>query len=159
DRRHHGRRSALAVHRAIAGADLPMRQGDVVGGRYRLIQHIADGAMGRIYLAETEGLGARVVVKVLKPKMLKDEEFRIRFQREAQAVAAIDHPTGASFLDLVLDERTCLVREYAPGPSLRELLEKEGPMDAARARKLALRLCWALHAVHAAGVIHRDLKP
>ena len=135
-----------------------MKPGEVVGGRYRLVQHIADGAMGRIYLAETE-LHAKVVVKVLKPRLIKDEEFRIRFQREAQAVASIDHPNVAKFLDLVIGEPTCLVMEYAPGPSLRELLEKEGPMEAQRARKLALRLCWALHAVHAAGVIHRDLKP
>jgi serine/threonine-protein kinase len=136
-----------------------MKLGDVVGGRYRLVQHIADGAMGRVYIAETEGLGARVAVKVLKQRLLKDEEFRIRFQREAQAVAAIDHPNVARFLDLILEEPTCLVMEYAAGPSLRELIEKEGPMQAPRVRKLAMRLCWALHAVHAAGVIHRDLKP
>jgi serine/threonine-protein kinase len=100
-----------------------------------------------------------VAVKVLKPELSVDRSLRVRFHKEAQALAPIRHPNVVRFIELVVGEPTLLVTEYAPGPTLREAIEKEGRLQPARASAIAVRLSWALHAVHAAGVIHRDMKP
>src|SRR5581483_6244629 len=76
--------------------------GQIIGGRYKLMERLGSGAMGEVYIAENQSIGQRVAVKLLKPELLVDPHFRKRFQREAQAVAAIAHPNVARFLDLVV---------------------------------------------------------
>jgi serine/threonine-protein kinase len=100
-----------------------------------------------------------VAIKLIRPTLLNDPEFRQRFQREAQVIASIEHPNVARFFDLVLGDPVFLVMEYVRGPTLTEILKREKQLEIGRAVDLAIRLCWGLHAVHAAGVVHRDLKP
>ena len=133
--------------------------GDVIGERYRLIDRIGDGAMGQVFLAENLAIGMRVAVKLLKPELLANPDFRLRFKHKAEAVAAIQHPNVARFLDLVVGDPTFLVMEYVDGPTLEQVIAKEGPLPPRRAAEIAVRLCWGLHAAHRAGIIHRDLKP
>ena len=133
--------------------------GDVIGERYKIVAHIGGGAMGKVYLAENVTIGMRVAVKLLKPELLANPDFRLRFKHEAEAVAAIQHPNVSRFLDLIVDDPTFLVMEYVPGPTLAEELRANGPLLPRRAVDIAIRLCWGLHAAHRAGVIHRDLKP
>jgi serine/threonine-protein kinase len=133
--------------------------GQIIGARYRLERSLGRGGMGQVFVAENLAIHRQVAVKVLHPHLLADAEFRSRFQREAEAVAAIDHPNVARFIDLVVGDPTFLVVEYVPGPTLSETLKDEGRIELGRALRLAVRLCWALDAVHAAGVVHRDLKP
>jgi serine/threonine protein kinase len=133
--------------------------GDTIGERYRVIDKLGGGAMGEVYLAENLTIGLRVAVKLLKPELLANPDFRIRFKHEAEAVAAIQHPNVARFLDLIVDDPTFLVMEYVTGPTLDAVLAKEGPLAPRRAADIATRLCWGLAAAHRAGVIHRDLKP
>jgi tRNA A-37 threonylcarbamoyl transferase component Bud32 len=135
-----------------------LRVGDVVGNRYRLLEVLGDGAMGQVFVAENQAIGFKVAIKVLKPEILANPEFRQRFQQEAQAVGSIEHANVARFLDLVVGDPTFLVMEYVRGETLRAVLAR-GRLPIPRAVHIATRLAWGLDAAHAAGIIHRDLKP
>jgi hypothetical protein len=137
----------------------PLLIGDVIAGRYKLVQHLGDGGMGQVWIAENLSIGAKVALKVLKVELLADAEFRKRFQREAEAIAAINHRNVVRFLDLVVGDPTVLVMEYVPGRTLAALLKDEERIDPIRAVHLTIRLCWALEAAHKAGIVHRDLSP
>ena len=136
----------------------PLLPGDVIAGRYKLIETLGNGAMGQVFVGEILSIGRRVAIKVLKPELLVDAQFRRRFQQEAEAVAAIEHRNVARFFDLVVGDPTFLVMEYVPGPTLAAAL-RPGPLEPVRALNIVRRLCWALEAAHRAGVIHRDIKP
>ncbi|HEY1586493.1 MAG TPA: serine/threonine-protein kinase, partial [Polyangia bacterium] len=133
--------------------------GDIVGERYKVLRPIGHGAMGKVFLAENEAIGLRVAIKLLKPELLANPDFRLRFKHEAEAVAAIQHPNVARFLDLIVGDPTFLVMEYVDGPTLHQVIHKEHKLPPRRAADIAVRLAWGLHAAHKAGVIHRDLKP
>jgi hypothetical protein len=133
--------------------------GDVIGERYELIDTLGSGAMGQVFVAVNRAIGMKVAVKLLKPELLANPEFRKRFQHEAGAVAAIEHPNVVRFLDLVVGDPTFLVTEYVRGQTLAVELKQQGRLPIERAVAIAVRLCWGLDAAHAAGVIHRDLKP
>jgi tRNA A-37 threonylcarbamoyl transferase component Bud32 len=133
--------------------------GDIIGDRYKVLAHVSSGAMGKVYLAENLAIGLKVAIKLLKPELLANSDFRLRFKHEAEAVAAIQHQNVSRFLDLVVGDPTFLVMEYVPGPTLAEEIRRHGPLPARRAVDIAVRLCWGLHAAHRAGVVHRDLKP
>jgi predicted Ser/Thr protein kinase len=133
--------------------------GDIVGERYRVVRPLGHGAMGKVFLAENQAIGLRVAIKLLKPELLANPDFRLRFKHEAEAVAAIQHPNVAHFLDLIVGDPTFLVMEYVAGPTLHQVIHKEGQLAPRRAADIGIRLAWGLHAAHKAGVIHRDLKP
>jgi serine/threonine-protein kinase len=137
----------------------PLLPGDIIADHYRLVERLSGGAMGEVFIAENLAIGRRVAVKVLKPEMLLDADFRRRFQHEAEAIAAIEHRNVVRFLDLLVGDPTFLVMEYAPGPTLAEVLRAEKILPPPRALAIARRLCWALEASHRAGVVHRDVKP
>jgi serine/threonine-protein kinase len=137
----------------------PLQPGDVIAGRYKLVERLGDGAMGQVFVAENLAIGRRVAVKVLRTELLADASFRQRFQHEAEAIAAIEHRNVARFLDLVVGDPTFLVMEYVRGSTLDGVLEKDKRLAPPRAVRIAQRLCWALEAAHSAGVIHRDIKP
>ena len=126
--------------------------------RYRWLGEVNRGGMGIIHGARDPVIGRRVAIKVLRPELLADAQFRRRFQHEAEAVAALEHRNVARCLDLVVGDPTFLVMEYVAGPSLAKVLAK-GRLPPVRAINIARRLCWALESAHRHGVIHRDLKP
>jgi len=132
--------------------------GEIIGGRFKLLKSLGSGGMGDVWVAENTAIGMRVAVKLLKPDLLANAEFRQRFQTEAQAVAAIGHPNVARFFDLVVGDPTFIVMEYVRGETLADRM-KLGALPIDRALAIAERLCWGLDAAHAAGVVHRDLKP
>jgi tRNA A-37 threonylcarbamoyl transferase component Bud32 len=133
--------------------------GDVLANRFKLVQSLGDGGMGQVFVAENVAISRKVAVKLLRTDLLKDADFRERFQREAEAIAAIDHPNVAHFIDLVVGDPTFLVMEYVPGPTLAERLKEETQLTPSLASSFARRLCSALEAAHRAGIIHRDIKP
>jgi serine/threonine protein kinase len=137
----------------------PHQIGDVLAARYRIVERLGQGGMGEVFVAENIALGRRVAVKLLQPELLANASFRRRFQQEADAVAAVDHPNVVRFLDLVVGDPTFLVMEYVSGPTLHAVLAQERKLDPRRAIDIARRLCWGLDAVHRAGVVHRDVKP
>jgi len=133
--------------------------GEVLAGRYRIVRELGGGGMGQVFLAENLSIRQKVAIKVLRPELLANDAFRKRFQKEAEAIAAVEHQNVVRFFDLVVGDPTFLVMELVDGPTLASVIEREQRLVPLRAAELARRLCWGLDAAHRAGVIHRDIKP
>ena len=115
--------------------------------------------MGVVYLA-TAGNGSPVAVKVLRPELSGDTEFRTRFSREVAALTRVKGVCTVRVIEADTNSaRPYLVTEYVEGPSLSEYIESRGPMEPRMLYGLATGLAEALTAIHAAGIVHRDLKP
>jgi eukaryotic-like serine/threonine-protein kinase len=146
---------ADASPRARLAAQL--QPGDRLGS-YRVLRALAEGGMGRVYLAEHVLIGKQVALKVLHAHLAADADLVQRFLSEARAVSRIQHANVVQVFDLELrDGRPYLVMEYLEGQSLAE--HARGPLAPARAVALLAQVCDALAAAHACGIIHRDLKP
>ncbi|MEV5572443.1 serine/threonine-protein kinase [Spirillospora sp. NPDC052269] len=138
--------------------------GRTVAGRYRLRERIGSGGMGTVWRADDAVLHREVAVKELTVLAGRagdgDEERRERCVREARAVARIDHPGVVRVHDVVDDEgRLWIVMELVRAPSLADVLTARGPLPPDQVAALGAQLAHALAAVHAAGVLHRDVKP
>ncbi|WP_432883727.1 protein kinase domain-containing protein [Kribbella sp. CA-245084] len=128
-------------------------------GPYRLIRRLGQGGMGVVYLAEGPD-HQEVAVKVLRPHVAHDPIARARLQREATTLQKVDHPGVAGILDHDLEaERPYLVTRFVPGRPLDEQVDERGPLTPRKWLPLAGCLAESLQAIHAVGVIHRDLKP
>ena len=141
-------------------ARAPLQQTDPprVGG-YRLVARLGAGGMGVVYLAETRD-GQPVAVKVLRPELADNPEFRTRFGREVTALTRIQGMCTVRVIEADTEApKPFLVTEYADGPSLSEYVDAYGPLDPQMLYGLATGLAEALTAIHAAGIVHRDLKP
>ena len=141
-------------------ARAPLQQTDPsrVGG-YRLVARLGAGGMGVVYLAETRD-GQPVAVKVLRPELADNPEFRTRFGREVTALTRIQGMCTVRVIEADTEApKPFLVTEYADGPSLSEYVDAYGPLDPQMLYGLATGLAEALAAIHAAGIVHRDLKP
>jgi tRNA A-37 threonylcarbamoyl transferase component Bud32 len=140
-----------------AGSGSPPR---LFHDRYRLESRIATGGMGTVYAAVDERLGRRVALKLLRDDLARDPAFVERFRREARAVAALAHPNIAGVFDYgEEDGNHFIVMELAEGRDLARVLREEGPLSPDRAARIAEQICDALAHAHAAGVVHRDVKP
>ncbi|MBX6168511.1 MAG: glycoside hydrolase family 6 protein [Thermobispora bispora] len=137
-----------------------LREGDPAQvGPYRLVRKLGEGGMGTVYLGEAPD-GMRVAVKLLHHTIAADPGFRRRFRREVEAAKRVARFCTAAVLDAEVDGETVyLVTEYVPGPTLRETVERSGPLRGSSLDGLAVSIATALRAIHAAGIIHRDLKP
>ena len=126
---------------------------------YRILEKIDSGGMGVVYLARDQKLRRDVAVKLLPPGTLKDLASRKRLQREVLALSRLNHPAVVIVHDFVsTPEHDGIVMEFVRGVSLDEIVRR-GPMEEREALRLGIQLAQGLAAVHAAGVIHRDLKP
>jgi len=141
-------------------ARAPLQQTDPAWvGRYRLAARLGAGGMGVVYLAETRD-GQPVAVKVLRPELADNPEFRTRFGREVTALTRIQGMCTVRVIEADTEApKPFLVTEYADGPSLSEYVDAHGPLDPQMLYGLATGLAEALTAIHAAGIVHRDLKP
>jgi len=136
----------------------PVRTGTVVAG-FRVGSPIGEGAMGTVYLAE-DGSGQRVALKLLSPELARDERFRQRFLRESSVAATLEHPhIVPTFASGEEDAFLYLAMQYVEGSDLREVLRAEGRIEPQRALHLISQVARALDAAHAAGLVHRDVKP
>ncbi len=133
--------------------------GDVLDGRYEIVELLARGGMGAVYRARRILLGDDVAVKVLGTP--GDASLRERFLRESRAAAQLRHPHIVSVLDYDVDAQghPFLVMEYLNGPSLLQRVALERQLPVAEVIDIACHLCGALQLAHDAGVVHRDLKP
>ena len=127
---------------------------------YVLEEWLGEGTMGAVYRAKQISLDRTVAVKVLTPHLAKNESYLKRFQREARAVAKLNHPNVVSGID-VGEARGCryFVMEYVEGPTLLQLLERDGRIDSMTATQIILQIARALDHAHRAGLVHRDVKP
>lgn len=132
----------------------PQRIGD-----YTLLGRLGRGAMGTVFMARSPG-GRQVAVKVVRPELADDPEFRERFRQEVETVRAVGGFWTAAVVDAdPAAPRPWLATEYVPGPTLREVVKTHGPLAEPAVWRLAAGLAEALSAIHGAGLIHRDLKP
>ncbi len=133
--------------------------GTVIAG-FRVESLIGQGAMGAVYLAEDATTGRRVALKLLVPELTNDERFRQRFMREAEIAASLDHPHIVPTLTFGEEGgRLYLAMAYVEGSDLRELLLRDSPLEPTRTVRLIGQVADALDAAHAAGLVHRDVKP
>lgn len=134
--------------------------GQVLDDRYEIVRRLAGGGMATVYLATDLRLSRTVAIKVMRESVSSDEEFVARFDAEARAAAHLSHPNVVSVFDQGHDlGRPYIVMEYIQGYTLRNLITREAPMDPLRALDIIEPVVGALAAAHAAGLIHRDVKP
>ncbi|SFJ43411.1 protein kinase domain-containing protein [Thermoflavimicrobium dichotomicum] len=135
-------------------------EGQKLGGRYRIIELLGIGGMGKVYKAMDEVLDRYVAVKVMDPDRTKDDVFVRRFMREAKVMAKVTHPHVANIYDVgEEDDIYYLVMELIQGPTLKQVLREKGIFSLSEAREIMLQILSGMEAVHKHEVIHRDLKP
>ena len=136
----------------------------MVNDRYRRGEIIGAGGMSEVYAAEDTVLGRQVAVKMLRPEMARDVNFRERFYREAQNSGKLNHPNIVAVYDTgetELDGMTIpyIVMERVNGRTLRDIIREDGALSAQEAADILKPVADALQASHEAGIIHRDIKP
>lgn len=128
--------------------------------RYVTEETLGRGGMATVELAHDDDLGRKVAIKRLSAALTGDEVFRERFLREARMAAQLSHPNIVAVFDVGEDAGIpYIVMEYVEGQTLGDLMERKGPLDPDRAVDLILQVCAGLEHAHAAGLVHRDIKP
>ncbi len=142
-------------------SDNALKPGDLVAGRFRLDRVLGAGGMGTVWAATHAMTGRAFALKVLAERRSRDDSAKKRLLREAKAACATKHPAILPIDDVIEleDGSHALVMDLLSGESLRARLERDGRMAPATVRALFAPVVEALEAAHAAGVVHRDLKP
>ena len=129
-------------------------------GPYRVLEKLGAGGMGEVYLAQDERLPRKVALKVLPPIFADDPDRVRRFEQEARAVSALNHPNILTLFDLGREgTRYYMATEFVEGRTLRAHLVEHGQLSAAEAIAIAIQCAGALATAHRAGILHRDIKP
>jgi beta-lactam-binding protein with PASTA domain/tRNA A-37 threonylcarbamoyl transferase component Bud32 len=129
-------------------------------GRYKIVERIGGGGMGVVWKANDLILDRHVALKILRPEMSEDEDFVLRFRREAKAAASLSHPNIVSIYDVGEDQGLhFIVMELVEGETLRDKLNREGRLEPEEALNIAAQICLGLAHAHNNNIIHRDIKP
>jgi eukaryotic-like serine/threonine-protein kinase len=137
---------------------MALQPGTILGS-YEILQQIGAGGMGEVYKANDRRLGRQVAVKALPAQFSGQEDFRQRFEREAQVIAGLNHPNICTLYDVGKQDGTdFLVMELLDGETMAARLER-GPIPLEEALRIAIQIADALEKAHSIGVTHRDLKP
>ncbi len=153
--------TAQDVKQRLFGAVDPGTETFAADSGFEIQRQLGDGLLGRVYLARETQLGRTVVVKMMRPDLFTDPDMRKRFEREARSIAKLSHPNLATLLRVGRAEERVpyLVMEYVKGVSLQEAIEAGGPFPVDLARRVLDQVGSALASAHAAGVVHRNVKP
>ncbi|HTW78647.1 MAG TPA: protein kinase [Terracidiphilus sp.] len=128
-------------------------------GRYEILSCIGAGGMGQVYLAMDEVLRRKIAIKVLAPSLVNNDHGLRRFEKEALAASALNHPNILTIYEFGVSEgRQFIASEYVEGETLRQLLGK-GALPIDQAVDIAIQIAKALETAHASGIVHRDIKP
>jgi serine/threonine protein kinase/tetratricopeptide (TPR) repeat protein len=126
---------------------------------YQIVSLLATGGTGQVYLAEDTTLKRKVAIKVLSPAYTRDEAGLLRFEREAQAASALNHPNIVTIYECgQVDDLHFIVSEFVEGRTLRQKLSN-GRLELNTTLEIAIQIAGALEVAHSAGIIHRDIKP
>src|SRR5919199_3172263 len=163
-RRHGARRGDRSrrqrYQRPACGGGTGRQMERVLNGRYRVGPKIGAGGMAVVYRGYDALLGRGVAIKVLRDQYAADPAFLARFEREAQAVAALTHPNIINIFDVGVDGGThYFVMELVDGPNLKEVIQAHGPLPPDDAVGIMLQVLAGLGYAHARGLVHRDVKP
>ncbi|MFB8387658.1 serine/threonine protein kinase [Microbacterium sp. NPDC055910] len=135
-------------------------QGVTFGGRYELDSRIAIGGMGEVWEATDHVIGRTVAIKILKDEYMGDPGFLERFRAEARHAALVNHEGIASVFDYGEENGSAfLVMELVPGEALSTIIERDGSLSTDKTLDIVAQTSAALQAAHAAGLVHRDIKP
>ncbi|MBS7530350.1 Stk1 family PASTA domain-containing Ser/Thr kinase [Hazenella sp. IB182353] len=135
-------------------------EGKKLGGRYEVLNRVGGGGMAVVYRAKDILLNRHVAIKVLNESLSNDSEFIRRFSREAQAAASLSHHNIVNVYDVGKDGYThYIVMELVTGPTLKEHIQKNGPLPVKEAAQIAIQICDGLAHAHDAQIVHRDIKP
>ena len=133
---------------------------EVVAGRYRLDRSLGTSGMAEVFVATDLQLRRSVAVKRLPSSAMEDATAKARFAREARALARVNDPHVVTVYDIVVDDgRPFLIMELVEGMTLRDLIDADDRLQPARVISIASGICSGLAAVHANGIVHRDMKP
>ncbi|GAA3613926.1 Stk1 family PASTA domain-containing Ser/Thr kinase [Marihabitans asiaticum] len=134
--------------------------GVLLDGRYRVLEHLADGGMASVYLGTDLRLDRDVAIKVMRPDLAADEQFVSRFRREARSAARLAHPNVVAVHDQGESaDGVFLVMEHVPGQTLRQVLDSGDGLRVRAALDIVQDALAGLAAAHRAGLVHRDIKP
>jgi len=135
--------------------------GSIIGGRYRIDSHLATGGMGSVYATTDVRTDRRYAVKVLHAKFAKMSALVERFKREALLLDSVAHPAVVNIHDCGETDDGCvfIALELLQGETLQQLMDREGPLEARALVPILRAVCNALAAIHAHGLVHRDVKP
>ncbi len=146
----------------VMAESLEGKQEELVGhtlSHYKIHKQLGVGGMGEVYLAEDIRLGRKVAIKLLPDYFTKDDDRVLRFQQEARAASALNHPNILTIYEIgQTDSRHFIVTEFIEGQTLSQCL-KAGMMKIPEALDIAIQIASALSAAHAAAIVHRDIKP
>ena len=137
-----------------------VKDGIVLGKRYEVLSKVGAGGMADVYKGHDQMLNRYVAIKVLKKEFREDENFVRKFRSEAQASAGLLHPNVVNVYDVGEDRGLYyMVMELVEGITLKEYIEKKGRLSHKEVISIAIQMCSGIGAAHAAGIIHRDIKP
>jgi serine/threonine protein kinase len=134
--------------------------GELFGKRYRIIEEVGRGGMGRVYKAEDLELNITVALKIINPRHSQDARFIDRFKKELLSARSISHENVIRIFDIGEEDKIKYISmEFVKGQNLSDLLRTSGPFTPKRAVEITRQICEALNAAHQQGIVHRDLKP
>ncbi|MBS3680098.1 Stk1 family PASTA domain-containing Ser/Thr kinase [Ornithinibacillus massiliensis] len=137
-----------------------MLNGRLLSERYQIKEKIGGGGMADVYLAEDIILDRKVAIKVLRLEYANDEEFIARFDREAQSATSLSHPNVVTIYDVGEEDQILyMVMEYVDGMTLKEFIQRYGPIDVPEAIEIMKQITAAISHAHENGIVHRDIKP
>lgn len=137
-----------------------LRRGHLLNERYEIIDTIGGGGMANVYLARDKILERDVAIKVLRMEYVNDQEFIARFDREAQSATSLSHPNIVNIFDVgEEDDILYMVMEYVDGMTLKEYVQRYGPLAVQEALDILKQITAAIAHAHANDIVHRDIKP
>ncbi len=149
------------MSQAVAASDVPSLEGRLIADKYRVLRLLGSGGMGTVWEGTHETLGTRVAIKFIKPQFAANREARARFAIEARAAAKLqtNHAVHVYDYGLTPEGLPYIVMEFLEGESLSERIIDQGTLEPAEVAQIIVQAARALSKAHAAGVVHRDLKP
>jgi serine/threonine-protein kinase len=140
---------------------MPLKTGDLLDGKYKLLERLGAGGMGEVFKAEHVLLGTLRVIKVVRPQIAENAEAQDRFLREARLATRVHHQNVATLHDFAAlpDGAHYMVWELIDGDNLGQILRSRGTLPPNEAVRIAVQALHGLDAIHRAGIVHRDISP